>query len=125
MMSKEADLTQQLKTARGKRYYDILKALRDLIAADLRADFEAIKQSYGKMTPVMVGVLALHYDVNYKAMCELLEWGRCLHCNSYGRIITDGGLKVGAILEAAQKVEDGPIRPVSRYEAVKNWQVAA
>lgn len=115
-MSNEGDLTQQLKTARGKRYYDILKALRDLIAADLYADFEAIRQHNGRMTPVMVGVLALRYDVNYKAMCELLEWGRCLKCNSYGRIVTDGGLKVGEIFEAARKVDTGPVMPISRYE---------
>lgn len=109
------ELTQSLKTARGKRYYDILKSLRDIIAPDLAADFEAVYQYRGGMTPAWIGVLALHYDVNYKAMIELLEWGRHVKCGLYDRIITDGGVKVRDAFEAARKIDDGPVKPVSRY----------
>lgn len=111
------ELTQQLKTARGKRYYDTLKSLRDIIAPDLATDFEAIRQHRGGITPARIGVLALHYDVNYKAMIELLEWGRHVKCGLYDRIITDGGVKVRDVFEAARKIEDGPVKPVSRYQA--------
>lgn len=109
------ELTQSLKTARGKRYYDILKSLRDIIAPDLAADFEAIRQHHGKLTVVLVGVLALHYDVNFKAMLELLEWIVHIPCCQYDRIITDGGVKVRDVFEAARKIDDGPVKPVSRY----------
>lgn len=112
------ELTQSLKTARGKRYYDILKSLRDIIASDLSADFEAISQHRGGMTPAWIGVLALHYDVNYKAMIELLEWGHHVKTGLYDRIILGGGLKVRDVFEAARKMEDGPVKPVSRYEKV-------
>lgn len=111
------ELTQSLKTARGKRYYDILKSIRDLVAPDLTTDVEAIKQHHGKLTVVLVGVLALHYDVNFKAMLELLEWIVRIPCCQYDRIITDGGLKVRDIFEAARTIE-GPVKPISRYDEV-------
>lgn len=112
-----SELTQQLKTARYKHYYDTLKALRDLIASDLKADFEAIRQHYGKLTPVMVGVLALRYDVNYKAMFELLEWVCKIPCCQYDRVVTNGDVKVRDVFEAARKVNEGPVLPISRYGA--------
>lgn len=109
------ELTQSLKTARGKRYCDILKSIRDTIASDLAADVEAMRQHHGRITVVLVGVLALNYDVNFKAMLELLEWVIRIPCCQYDRIITDGGLKVRDIFEAARKIEGGPIKPISRY----------
>lgn len=107
--------TAKLKTARGSRYYDILKNICRLIEADFKQDYSAIRSHYGKVTPVMAGVLTLRYGLNYKATFFALE----TICNApsgwYDRLIVDGGQKVGDILEAARNLEDCPVPCVSRY----------
>lgn len=111
------ELTKQLKTARGKRYYEILRCLRHCLSDDLSKDFLEIKKYYGKITPVTIGVLALHYDINLKAMFELLNDCHLIKCGHYDRIIIDGKVKVGEIFEAAKQLKDCPVSINSRYES--------
>lgn len=97
-------LTQQLKTARGKRYYDILKqviaARGDDIVRDARA---AIAANDGKLTAVDVGVLAVRYDLNLKATWEWLEECRVLPTGTYDKAVSRG-MRAKQVLQSAQQI---------------------
>jgi hypothetical protein len=94
-------LTSQFKTARGKRYYTILNQIQAEIGVSLAADFANLREKHGNVTPVMVGWLALRYDVNLKAMFEILNNLKLLPSGIYKRL----GVKVGEVFEAARKFE--------------------
>lgn len=89
---------------RGKAYYAELKRIRDEITAPLTVDFNILKTQHGKITPVLVGWLALKYDVNLKAMFDILNDLKLIPCCLYDKIITYGGVKVGTIFDEARKV---------------------
>ena len=91
---------------RGKPYYTELKRITAKIAEPLTTDFHTLKVQHGKITPVLVGWLALRYDVNLKAMFEILNDLQLIKCCHYERIVTYGGIKVGDIFDAARKVEE-------------------
>ena len=91
---------------RGKPYFTELKRIAAEIANPLTTDFYVLKEQNGKITPVLVGRLALRYDVNLKAMFEILNDLKLVRCGLYEKIVTYGGVKVADIFDAARKVED-------------------
>lgn len=94
-------LTDQLKTARGKRYYDILKLILVDVGPQIVADAQQIAIDTGKLTVLDIGRMAVKYDLNYRATCEWLEESRVLPAGAYQRL-KDNGLKVGEVLAAAK-----------------------
>jgi hypothetical protein len=92
-------LTEDLKTARGKRYYDILRLVLAEVGGAIEADARAIVEQTGKITPLDVGRLATRYDLNFKATCEHLEDRNVLPCGTHQSLV-ERGLKVKRILAA-------------------------
>lgn len=89
-----SSLTDELKNARGKRYYDILKEIMygDIGAAMLE-DFDQVVKATGHFQLADLARIAMRYDVNLKATCEWLEEKRRLGTGTYDRL-KDRGLKV-------------------------------
>ncbi|MCP4990876.1 MAG: hypothetical protein GY928_33995 [Colwellia sp.] len=109
--------TMRLKVASVTRYYTILKNIAKNTDKEFKEDFDTIKACYGGITPVLVGVLAIRYDLNYKATFFMLE----LICDApsglYDKVITDDNLKVGDVLKASRKLEGCPIEIKNRYKS--------
>lgn len=95
-----SELTEQLRNARGKRYYDILKQILAEIGPQIAEDARTIKdQNGGKLTLFNVGQLAVKYDLNFKATVEWLEESRVLKTGAYERL-KDAGVKAREVLTA-------------------------
>lgn len=92
-----SSLTTQLKTARGKRYIDILKAILSDVGDGIVADAQKIIADTGKITPLCIGRLSLKYDLNYKATCDHLEDRGILPVGTHAILIARG-LRVQAVM---------------------------
>jgi hypothetical protein len=106
-------LTEQLRHARGKRYYDILRLVLADVGALIVTDARAVIASTGTLTTLDIGVLSVRYDLNYKATVEWLEENQVLPTGTYEKMLDSGlgtRLKVGEILAAARQ-QQGAKRP--------------
>ena len=70
-------IAQEMKTARGQRYYGLLKSFLAVNGKAIVDEFKAIKAT-GKATPVEIGYLSLKYGLNFKATWEWLYETGCL-----------------------------------------------
>lgn len=95
-----ARIAVELKTARGQRYYGLLKSfLRERGKAMVDA-FVQIRTEAGKVTPVDIGYIALRFDLNYKATWEWLYEARCIGVD-YDDVARR--FKVSEVMDAARK----------------------
>ena len=97
-------LIAELNTARGKRYYDLLRQVLADIGPAIVADFDRFRAETGTVTPVNLGQIVLRHGLNFKATCEWLEEVTDLPTGTYERLKLDG-LKVRDVLDAARKAE--------------------
>lgn len=103
-MNKEqlAELTKKLKVTRGKGYFTLLKQILAECGQQIVDDAYAIATQNGRLTPFDVGVLAVKYDLNFKATCEWLEDSRVIPTGIYQRLMLRG-LKAEQVLKEARE----------------------
>jgi hypothetical protein len=96
----ERQLTESLKTARGKRFGSLLKQTYATLGPRLAEAARAIKQDTGKLTPRDVGGLALEYNLCLKHTFDFLEdtQDQVLPSGTYNRL-KDRGLKANKLFE--------------------------
>lgn len=97
-------LMAELGTARGKRYYELLKQILADIGPLMVADFDKFKETSGKVTLCNVGQIALRHGLNFKATCEWLEDARRLPAGTYETKLA-GRIKVRDIMAAAREAD--------------------
>jgi hypothetical protein len=66
-------IKQEIKTARGQRYYALLKAFLSVEGEAICKKLLWIKKSRGRVLLFDVGYLSLLFGLNFKATCEWLE----------------------------------------------------
>lgn len=97
--------TQTLKLARGKRYFDLLKAiLYGPTGQAIIDDFNGMKEETAHFTLADLSRLTIKYDLPFKAVCEWLEESHCLPTGTYDRLKLRG-LKVNRILDKVRAME--------------------
>lgn len=97
-------LTDQLKEARGARYFDILRLISfsgigDCIADDVRA----IRKKNGKVTIVDIAEMAIVYDLNVKAVFDIGNKRGVLPAGLHDKFFQKHKVSVGDILEKARE----------------------
>ncbi len=100
-MTSIEELTEQLKSARGPEYTARLKYILKLLGPEIKADFAAFKEAFGKITPVDIGIIVIKHNLNYKAVCEYLQHEHLLPAGLYERLV-DSGMKVNEVLDASR-----------------------
>lgn len=106
-------LTQEFKTARGSRYYALLKAILSVSGKAIADEFIDLKSTHGKLSPVQMGYLTLRFGMNFTALgewleeCRLIPSGMTLRVKERGTTIDEGTgkrrkVKVADILEAGE-----------------------
>lgn len=70
-------IAAELKTARGQRYYGLLKSFLKVNGKPMVDAWKAMK-ARGSVTPVEIAYLSLKYDLNFKATWEWLHETGCL-----------------------------------------------
>lgn len=95
-----ARISQEMKMARGQRYYGLLKSFLAVNGKAIVDEFKALRISNGKVTPVDIGYLSLKYGLNYKATWEWLHETRCLSMD-YDDV--PHGFKVREVYAAARE----------------------
>lgn len=103
-------LIAALNTARGARYYDLLRQVLADIGPALVADFNRFKADTGKVTLCNLGQLVLRYGLNFKATVEYLEDEHLLSGGMY-ESLKGRGVKVRDVLDAAREAEAGCAPP--------------
>lgn len=105
-------ITEELKTARGQRYYGLLKSALKVSGKAIADKALALKAEHGKITPILLAYLSHHFQLNFKALGEWLEECRIIHTGSTLRIqesryVDENGktqrFKVSYVLERAEK----------------------
>lgn len=86
----------------GKAYYTALRAILKDEGPDILATLARWRTQGVKITPTVLGALALTHMLNFKATCEYLEDCRILPCGTYDRI-TEGGCRPTQCLRAGQE----------------------
>jgi hypothetical protein len=106
----ERQLTESLKTARGKRFGSLLKQTYAMLGSRLANAARAIKQDTGKITPTDVGKLALEFNLCLKHTFDFLEdvQDQVLPSGTYDRL-KDRGLKAKEVFEAVRHYEGGKV----------------
>ena len=92
-------MTNQLNCLRGLAYYTRLKIILTEFGEQLAED----ARQQEKITPVVIGALALKYSLNFKATCEWLEECNVIPTGVYDRLM-ERGVRVSDIFEAARAV---------------------
>lgn len=100
-MTNIGELTEQLKQARGPEYTARLKYILKVLGPEIKNDFSTMREAFGKVTPVDIGIIVLMHNLNYKAVTEFLERERLVPWGTYERLI-DGKMKVNEILEQSR-----------------------
>lgn len=91
-----ARITEEMKTARGQRYYGLLKSALKVAGKDIADKAIATRGENGKLSVANVGYLCHYFNLNFKALGEWLE-----EC----RVIPTG--KTQEIQETTFKMPDG------------------
>ncbi|HYE59195.1 MAG TPA: hypothetical protein VD948_11850 [Rhodothermales bacterium] len=94
-------LTDRLREARGKVWVRLYHEVYDRIGADMQAEARATIERTGAFTLVDAGVLALRYNLPFKATLDFLRTPGPLPLGTYERF-ADSRLKVRDVLEAAR-----------------------
>lgn len=97
-----SELTEALKTARGKRYVGILLELNEQIGPEMAAKLKAVRDGGGKVTILEIAKLAVSHDLNLKATFDILEWQHALFTGTYD-MCKRGGMKATYILTKARE----------------------
>lgn len=72
-------IASEMKSARGQRYYGLLKSFLAVNGKAIVNHFKMIKAvQEGKVTPVDIAYIALKFDLNFKATWEWLVETRCI-----------------------------------------------
>lgn len=97
-------LLEQFQTARGERYYAILKAILSVKGKAIHDRAVQIKQETGKVSPLDLGIMCIEFGfgTRMKPLVEWLEECRLAPTGLYTNL-QERGMKVGKVLEAAQK----------------------
>lgn len=105
-------ITEEMKTARGQRYYGLLKSALKVAGKDIADKMLELKAEYGKVSLPMVGYLCHYFNMNFKALGEWLEECRLTPTGTTQRIsettftMPDGSkhrFKVKFMLEQGEK----------------------
>ena len=94
--------TEELKTARGKRYVDILLEIWRDRGDDMAAFIKSKQDTEGKATILDIGILAVQEDLSLKATFDCLEWSHALYTGTYEHL-QRRGLKATDVLKAARR----------------------
>lgn len=94
-------LRAEIKTARGKRYYALLKAILSRVGKPIVDTANKIHDETGKLTPIDIGYLSLWFDLNFKATCEWLEEAQIIPHGMHDRIRQN--VKVGDLYALARE----------------------
>lgn len=92
-------ISAEMKTARGQRYYGLLKSLLAVNGKAMVDEFHRLAKAQGKATGVEVGYISLKYGLNFKATWEWLYETRCIRLD-YDDV--SGNFKVRDVYAAAR-----------------------
>lgn len=104
-----AKITEELKTARGQRYYALLKSALKIAGKaihDTTLEYKALNEN--KITMPMMGHLSFYFNINLKALGEWLEEVRLIPTGATERIyettftMPDGTKKRFKVADAIQ-----------------------
>lgn len=98
---------EELKTARGKRYVDILLEIWRDRGDEMAAFIQNCCDSKGAVTVLDIGTLAIQEDLNLKATFDCLEWSHALFTGTYD-MLKDRGMKATEVLDAARQKLEAP-----------------
>lgn len=76
----------ELKTARGQRYYALLKSALKVAGKAIADTAQALRAEHGKLTMPMMGYMCLYFQLNFKALGEWLEECRIIPTGATERI---------------------------------------
>jgi hypothetical protein len=92
---------EELKTARGKRYVDILLEIWRDRGDEMAAFIQDRRDTTGTVTVLDIGILAIQEDLNLKATFDCLEWSHALYTGTY-TMLQRRGMKATQVLDAAR-----------------------
>jgi hypothetical protein len=93
-----------LKSARGERYYGLLKTILSHIGKDLVDAVRAIRDRNEPVTVLDVAWIAWKHDLNFKATCEWLEETSAIRSGVYNTV-HDSRIKISEMMQQAQLLE--------------------
>jgi hypothetical protein len=86
----------------GKAYWTALRAILADEGPSILRTLALWRAEGHKMTPALLGALAVRHRLNFKAMCEFLEGEGILPCGMYDRLKA-GGCRPTQCLKAGEE----------------------
>jgi hypothetical protein len=81
-----ARITEEMKTARGQRYYGLLKSALKVSGKAIAEKAQALRAEHDGLTMAMLGYMTHHFNLNFKALGEWLEECRIIPTGTTERI---------------------------------------
>jgi hypothetical protein len=106
-----ARITEEMKTARGQRYYGLLKSALKVNGKHIADKALELRSENGGLTLVKVGYLCHYFNLNFKALgewleeCRIIPIGKTRDIQESTYILDDKKqrFKVGTLLERSAK----------------------
>lgn len=95
----DLELTERLKTARGKRFKTLFTAAIDKIGPYLRLE---VKQKNGRVTILDIADFCISYNLTFKTCTEILEELKILPTGTF-LMLKARGLSVRKVMAEARK----------------------